>query len=285
MSGVSLDAATHLLHTNPDARPLAHLGDATTTFLGQHAGHGQADLTGLEHLPNPPGWFAQCAFAKPRWDADCLLVVPTAFRTAMSKMAVSNQLPMPVADGASTSVVLPEDAERVIGAGDGAASAVFTSAGGGAASVVVTSAGDANASAPPPGVADAGDEAFKVGDFFTLKSNTKAQVFGAFYTTQGNADDSRPTTMLANGTEVTLTSNVRLEFMEYQGESVKIKQTLNFQETISKVSAPNKSVPTSTLYRGFLKAYNAGAYLACMHAPSQPASMLLVCSFQGSAAG
>ena len=84
---------------------------------------------------------------------------------------------MPVADDASTSVVLPEDAERVIGAGDGAASAVFTSAGGGAASVVVTSAGDANASAPPPGVADAGDEAFKVGDFFTLKSSTSLRRF------------------------------------------------------------------------------------------------------------
>ena len=104
LPGVFLHATPHLMHTNPDVPhvQLAHLGAEIFTFLEHHAGHGRADLSAIKNLPTGPGWVAEHAFATGQqlWDAKCLLAAPTAFRTAMSKMQVANQLPMPAADSA-----------------------------------------------------------------------------------------------------------------------------------------------------------------------------------------
>ena len=95
LPGVSLDAATRLMHTNPDVPPLAHLGTQTTTFFRHGSGHGRVDLTTIKNLDGC-GWVANHAFAMRQqpWDAMSLLVAPTAFSTAMSHMQVANQLPM-----------------------------------------------------------------------------------------------------------------------------------------------------------------------------------------------
>ena len=109
LSGVSLHSTTHLLHTNADVLQLAHLGNQTTTFFKYHAGHGRADLSGIQNLQAGSGWTAEHAFAtgQESWEAKCILVAPTAFRTAMSKMQAANQLPMPAADSADSASGLP----------------------------------------------------------------------------------------------------------------------------------------------------------------------------------
>ena len=103
VSGVSLHAITHLMHTNPDVSQLAHLGAETTTFLDHHAGHGRADLSAIQNLQAGSGWIAEHAFAtgQQSWDAKRILVAPTDFGTAMSKMQAAKQLPTSAAGCAS----------------------------------------------------------------------------------------------------------------------------------------------------------------------------------------
>ena len=92
------------MHTNPDVPQLAHLGAETTTFLADHVGHGMTDLSAIQNLTES-GWVAGHAFStgQQSWDAKCIRVAPTAFRTAMSKMQAVKQLPMPAAGSGSAS--------------------------------------------------------------------------------------------------------------------------------------------------------------------------------------
>ena len=103
------------MHTNPDVPQLAHLGTETTTFLKHHAGHGRTDLSAIQNLQAESGWTAEHAFAtgQESWEAKCILVAPTAFRTAMSKMQAANQLPMPAADSADSASELPMPAAAI----------------------------------------------------------------------------------------------------------------------------------------------------------------------------
>ena len=68
--------------------------------------------------------------------------------------------------------------------------------------------------------------------------------------------------MIPNSTEVIVLANVQLEFFGYCGESVQIKPTLGFQQTISK-SWPHEAGTTNpavrTLHKARVKAYNQGA--------------------------
>ena len=152
------------------------------------------------------GWIAKHAFATGQqlWGAKCILVAPTAFRTAMPKMQEANQLPMPAggADSASANAPVP---------------------------VLVPVPVPPPVPVPQPELV--GSE-FQQGDLFSVKTNTNMQPFGTFWKEAGTPDGIY---MIPNSTEVTVLANVQLEFFGYCGESVKMKPTLGFQQTINKI--------------------------------------------------
>ena len=254
LSGVSLHSTTHLLHTNADVLQLAHLGDQTTTFFKHHAGHGRTDLSGIQNLQAGSGWTAEHAFATGQgsWEAKCILVAPTAFRTAMSKMQAANQLPIPAADSADS-----------------------------ASELLMRAADYSNPPMVPPALtqppAAAPGSEFEKGDLFTLKSNTKVTSFGTCWKKRqdnegpGATSDeiyTNPSTtssdkiyMIFSSTEVTLLANVQLEFVAYvEPSAVKIKPVLGFQHTIKKIGKHDASDPAvNTLHKARIKAYNTGA--------------------------
>ena len=118
---------------------------------------------------------------------------------------------------------------------------------------------------------------FEEGDLFTLKSNTKVTSFGTCWKERqdnggpdATSDDIyiTPSTnssdrifMIPSSTEVTVLANVQLEFVAYVAPSaVKIKPTLGFQHTISKIKSHDASDPAvNTLHKARIKAYNSGA--------------------------
>ena len=146
------------------------------------------------------------------WGAKCILVAPTAFRTAMSKIQAAKQLEMPAAGSASASANANTAAPKL------------------AAQLVAAPAPDVH----PPDLAVTkrppapSDSEPMEGDFFTLKSNTIVQTFGTF----GERMDGTPNEiyMVPNSTEATVLANVQLEFMAYfSPSSVKVKPALGFQ--------------------------------------------------------
>jgi hypothetical protein len=265
LSGVSLHSTTHLLHTNAGVLQLAHLGDQTTTFFKHHAGHGRTDLSGIQNLQAGSGWTAEHAFAtgQESWEAKCILVAPTAFRTAMSKMQAANQLPMPAADSADSASELPMPA--------------FLPVQPPPLQHPPYHPPQLPAATQLPAVAPATGSEFEKGDLFTLKSNTKVTSFGTCWMKRqdnegpgGTSDEiyTNPSTtssdklyMIPSSTEVTVLANVQLEFVAYVLPSaVKIKPTLGFQHTISKIGKNDAKDPAvNTLHKARIKAYNTGA--------------------------
>ena len=269
LSGVSLHSTTHLLHTNAGVLQLAHLGDQTTTFFKHHAGHGRTDLSGIPNLQAGSGWTAENAFAtgQESWEAKCILVAPTAFRTAMSKMQAANQLPIPAADSADSANELP------MPAADNPSQVNLNPPMQYPVSQLPAPT-QLLAAAP----ATSGSE-FEEGDLFTLKSNTKVTSFGTCWVARQDNEglDEIPDAtsdeiyisdplnsrivMIPSSTEVTLLANVQLEFVAYvEPLAVKFKPVLGFQHTISNIKpdkAKDKSVNTLHKYR--IKAYNSGA--------------------------
>jgi hypothetical protein len=267
LSGVSLDSTTHLMHINPNVPQLAHLGTKSTTFLKHHAGHGRTDLSAIQNLPAESGWTAEHAFATGQepWEAKCILVAPTAFRTAMSKMQTTNQLQMPADDIADSAneppmpAILPVQSPPLHGEHPPQLTPQLPAA------------TQLPAAAPAPG------SEFEEGDLFTLKSNTKVTSFGTcwvarqefgepdatsgdIYITQGPNNSDR-IFMIPTSTEVTLLANVQLEFLAYVSPSaVKVKPTLGFQHTISRIGKHDAKDPSvNTLHKNRIKAYNSGA--------------------------
>ena len=261
LSGVSLHPTTHLLHTNAGVLQLAHLGDQTTTFFKHHAGHGRTDLSGIQNLQAGSGWTAENAFAtgQESWEAKCILVAPTAFRTAMSKMQAANQLPIPAADSADSAndLIMPAPADPLnppmqIPVLPTAPTQLLTAA-----------------PAPAPG------SEFEAGDLFTLKSNTKVTSFGTCWVARQDNEGPDATSdeiyisdplnsrivMIPSSTEVTVLANVQLEFVAYvEPSAVKIKPVLGFQHTINKIKPHEAKDPSvNTLHKARIKAYNTGA--------------------------
>jgi hypothetical protein len=267
LSGVSLHSTTHLLHTNADVLQLAHLGDQTTTFFRHHAGHGRADLSGIPNLQAGSGWTAEHAFAtgQESWEAKCILVAPTAFRTAMSKMQAANQLPIPAADSADS------ENELLMPAADNPSQVNLNPPMQYPVSQLPAPT-QLLAAAP----ATSGSE-FEEGDLFTLKSNTKVTSFGTCWKKRQDNEGPGATSdeiytnlsttssdiiyMIPSSTEVTLLANVQLEFVAYvEPSAVKIKPVLGFQHTINKIKAHEAKDPSvNTLHKARIKAYNTGA--------------------------
>ena len=140
----------------------------TTTFLKHHAGHGRTDLSAIQNLPAESGWTAEHAFAtgQESWEAKCILVAPTAFRTAMSKMQATNQLPMPADDSADSANGLPMPAFLPVQPPPLHVSTLHSS----------PAQLPAATQLPPPAAAPVSK--FQEGDLFTLKSNTRVTSFG-----------------------------------------------------------------------------------------------------------
>ena len=123
------------------------------------------------------------------------------------------------------------------------------------------------------------DSEFEKGDLFTLKSNTKVHSFGTCWKKRQDNEGPDATSdeiyiipnttspdginMIPSSTEVTVLANVQLEFVAYVLPScVKIKPTVGFQNTISKIKQHDafQSDPTAnTLHKARIKAYNVGA--------------------------
>jgi hypothetical protein len=249
------------MHTNPDVPQLAHLGTESTTFLKHHAGHGRTDLSGIQNLQAESGWTAEHAFAtgQESWEAKCILVAPTAFRTAMSKMQAANQLPMPAADSADSASELPMPMPAADSANP----------------PMVPPAPHLQALTQPPAAAPGSE--FEEGDLFTLNSNTRVTSFGTCWKERqdiGGPDATlddiyiTPSTnsphtiyLIPTPTGATLLANVQLEFLAYVSpQAVKVKPTLGFQHTISKIKPHDARDPSvNTLHKARIKAYNPGA--------------------------
>ena len=264
LSGVSLHSTTHLLHTNAGVLQLAHLGDQTTTFFKHHAGHGRTDLSGIQNLQAGSGWTAEHAFAtgQESWEAKCILVAPTAFRTAMSKMQAANQLPIPAADSADSAndLIMPAAADPLN------------------PPMVLPTVPTQLPLAPDPQAqlpTAAPGNKFEGGDLFTLDSNTRVTSFGTCWKERQDSDGPDATSddiyisdplnsrivMIPSSTEVTLLANVQLEFVAYvEPSAVKIKPVLGFQHTIKKIGKHDASDPAvNTLHKARIIAYNTGA--------------------------
>jgi hypothetical protein len=259
LSGVSLHSTTHLLHTNAGVLQLAHLGDQTTTFFKHHAGHGRTDLSGIQNLQAGSGWTAEHAFAtgQESWEAKCILVAPTAFRTAMSKMQAANQLPIPAADSADSAndLMMPAAADPL----------------NPPMQIPVLPTAPTQVPTAAPG------NKFEAGDLFTLDSNTRVTSFGTCWKERQDSDGpdatsddiyTNPSTtssgrifIIPSSTELTVLANVQLEFVAYvEPSAVKIKPVLGFQHTINKIKPHEAKDPSvNTLHKARIKAYNTGA--------------------------
>ena len=266
LSGVSLHSTTHLLHTNAGVLQLAHLGDQTTTFFKHHAGHGRTDLSGIQNLQAGSGWIAEHAFAtgQESWEAKCILVAPTAFRTAMSKMQAANQLPIPAADSADSAneLIMPAAAYHLN------PPMILP-----AVPTQLPLAPDPQAQLP---TAAPGNK-FEGGDLFTLDSNTRVTSFGTCWKERQDSDGPDATSddiytdpsttssgrifIIPSSTELTVLANVQLEFVAYvEPSAVKIKPVLGFQHTINKIKVHEAKDPSvNTLHKARIKAYNTGA--------------------------
>ena len=256
------------MHTNADVLQLAHLGDQTTTFFKHHAGHGRTDLSGIQNLQAGSGWTAEHAFAtgQESWEAKCILVAPTAFRTAMSKMQAANQLPIPAADSADSANELLMPAAADYSNPPMVLPAVLTQ---------LPPAPDPQALTQLPTVAPGSE--FEEGDLFTLNSNTRVTSFGTCWKERQDSGGPDATSddiyiiastkssgrifMIPSSTEVTVLANVQLEFVAYvEPSAVKIKPVLGFQHTISKIKGHEAKDPSvNTLHKARIKAYNTGA--------------------------